>query len=234
MKETYQIVSLKDGTQDFAAIIQTLREIHSGKLKNDLRLINYYHEVPVSYPVVIEHVDAEMVDLKVHQSQSVVLAAQKQALLKSAAFPQGLGVHALTERVNVPKCAVTLGRFAYASIRADRRESVRVTVDGQVEATYQTDQQTVIGWLQDISLTGCALLSDSALPTGIADQGTARLTLDATCLSVPARLVNSRQKDGGYLHTFQIEVDKQADKVISQYIYNRQVQIIQALKEQFG
>lgn len=234
MKETYQIVSIRDGKQDTAAIIQTLREVQAGHLKNDLRLINYYHEVPISYPVTIEKVEGDTVDLKIHQAQSVVLGLQKQALLKSAAFPQGLGVHAMAEYVNIKNCFTTLGRFAYASIRADRRDTVRVTLDCHQDATYVAGEQSATGRLLDVSLSGIALLSPSPLPAGIADQGVARLTLGGTCLSLPARLVGSRMKESDHLHTFQIEVDKQADKVISQYIYSRQVEIIRTLKDQFG
>ncbi|MDY0301318.1 MAG: PilZ domain-containing protein [Trichlorobacter sp.] len=240
MKETYQLASIKDGKQDFTAIMEVLKDIHSGKRKNDLRLINYYHEVPVSYPISMEYVDSEMLDLKVNQAQAVVLSVQKQALLTSSSFPKELGVHAIVERVNVPKCAVTLGRFAYASIRAERREAVRVTVDERVEAVFEAVQeegrepQILDGNLNDISLTGFSMLSDCPLPSGIPEQGTARLTLANTCLSLPAYRISNRRAESGNLYMFRIDVDRQADKVISQYIYNRQVEIIHALKEQFG
>ncbi len=234
MKETYQIVSVKDGKQDLAAIIQTFREIQSGQKKNDLRLINYYHEIPVSYPVTIEGVEEDTVDLKVHQAQSMVLAMQKQALIKSAAFPQGLGVHAMVEHNSTKKCIAILGRFAYASIRAERRDSVRVAIEEKIHAEYQAEDQSVEGQLRDISLTGFALHSSTPLPAGIKEEGVARIPLGETVLVLPTRLIATVQKDDGYLHAFNFDVDKQADKIISHYIYNRQVEIIRNLKEQFG
>lgn len=240
MKETYQLVSLKNGTQDFTEIVEILKELHSGKRKNDLRLINYYHEVPVSYPISIEYVDAEMLDLKVNQAQAAVLSVQKQALLTSSSFPKELGVHAIVERVNIPKCAVSLGRFAYASIRAERREAVRVTVGDPIEAVFEAvaaedqEAQTIRGNLADISLTGFAMLSDADLPVGMPEEGVAKLTLADTCLSLSAQRISSRRSDSQNMYMFKINVDRQADKVISQYIYNRQVEIIHALKEQFG
>jgi len=234
VKETYQIVTIKDGKQDLAEIVQTFRNIKAGHHKNDLRLINYYHEIPVSYPVTIEGVEEDTVDLQVHQAQAMVLAIQKQALVKSSAFPPGLGVHAMVEHLSTKKCIAILGRFAYASIRADRRDSVRVAVEEKIIATYQAEDQSVEGRLRDISLTGFAMHSSTPLPVGIKEEGVARIPLGETVLVMPARLINSVEKDGGHLHAFKLEVDKHADKVISQYIYNRQVDIIRTLKEQFG
>lgn len=234
MKETFQIVSVKDGKQDFAAIFHVFQEMKAGRLKNDLRLVNYYHEVPISYPASIDGVEKDTIELSVHQAQSVVLNIQKQVLIKSAAFPQGLGVHAIVEMVNIKNSFAVLGRFAYASIRADRRGAVRVVVEKKAKSEFVADGQSIAGWLRDISLTGFAMESSEAAPVGLAEEGTARLNLEGIALSVPARLVGSRQIDTDYLHTFQIDVDKHADKLISQYIYNRQVDIIRSLKDQFG
>jgi len=234
VKETYQIVTIKDGKQDLAEIVQTFRNIKAGHHKNDLRLINYYHEVPVSYPVTIEGIEEDTVDLIVHQVQAMVLSMQKQVLIKSAAFPKGYGVHAMVEHLSIKKNVAILGRFAYASIRADRRESVRVAVEEKIIATYQAEEQTVEGQLRDISLTGFALHSPTPLPTGIKEEGVASIPLGETVLVLPTRLITTLQKDDGYLHAFNFNVDKHADKVISQYIYNRQVDIIRNLKEQFG
>lgn len=234
MKETYQIVSIKDGKQDLAAILQTFQDIKAGLKKNDLRLINYYHEVPVSYPVTIEGIEQDTVDLKVHQAQAMVLAMQRQTLIKSSAFPQGLGVHAMVEHNSVSKCITILGRFAYASIRAERRESVRVTIGEKTDAEYQAEDQSIEGELRDISLTGFALHSSKPLPTGIKEEGIARIPLGEALLVLPARLITTIHKDDGYLYAFNLDVDKQADKIISHYIYNRQVEIIRNLKEQFG
>lgn len=234
MKATYQIVNFKDSLHDGAAIVHTLRAMHDGLKRNDLRLINYHHEIPISYPVVIERIDQDMVDLQVHPNQAVVLSTQRQALLKSAAFPKGLGVHAIAEYVNIRNSFVTLGRFVYANIRAERRDTVRVAVEERTDAVYWADNQKAAGQLLDISLGGIALLSEAALPVGIAERGEIRFSLLGAPLEAPAQLVGSRRREGGYLHTFRIEVDTQTDLAISQFIYARQVEIIRDLKEKLS
>lgn len=234
MKDTFQLVNVKDGRQDFAEIYNTLKEIKEGRLKNDVRLVNYYHEVPISYPVTFGPVEKDTVEFEVNQAQAVVLGEQKQVLVKSSAFPQGLAAHAIVEFVNTKNSITVLGRFAYASIRAERRTSVRVTIEGRLMAEYAADDQSLSGRLRDISLTGCALLSSASRPAGISEDGVLRLNLEGVAIAVAAHLVNSVHIDDGYMHTFQLELDKTADKYVSQFIYNRQVDIIRTIKEQFS
>jgi len=233
VRETFQLVSIKDGKQDLEAILHILREIRAGRLKNDLKLLNYYHEVPISYAARIETIDADCIEVTAHQAQAVVLGLQKQALLTSALFPQGLGVHCFVEYVNVKNCLAVLGRFAYASIRAERRGAVRVSISGCMAATYTAETQSISGRADDISVSGVAIHNHQAVPTGISDSGILQLSIQGTELQLPATLIKSAENDDDFVHTFRFEPDKNADKVISQYIYSRQVEIIRQLKEQF-
>jgi len=233
VRETFQIVSIKDGKQDLESILHTLREMKAGRLKNDLKLLNYYHEVPISYSAKIDSIDADCIEVTAHQAQSVVLGLQKQVLLTSSSFPQGLGVHCFVEYVNVKNSFAVLGRFAYASIRAERRGAVRVKIDGFVPAAYTADTQTLSGRADDISVSGVAIHNQQSAPAGIPENGTLQLSVNGSDLILPSTLVKSAEKEGEFVHTFRFEPDKNADKVISQYIYGRQVEIIRQLKEQF-
>lgn len=232
MKETYQIVSVKDGKQDSADILQILRSIKAGGLPNDLKLLNYYHEVPISYGAKIDAIDADNVEVSAQQAQAVVLGLQKQCLMTSAHFPQGLGVHCFVEYVNVKNCFAVLGRFAFASIRAHRRAAVRVKVEESIQACYKAAGQEIRGQLNDISASGIALESQQESPVGLAESGSLTIVLQGKTFEIPAQHVKSRRHEEGFIHSFRIEPDKQADAQISQYVYSRQVEIIRQLKEQ--
>lgn len=231
MKDTYELVTQVNGKEDMLAILAVLRDIKAGVVKNDLKLLNYYHEVPVSYSAGLDIVEVDTVEMTVHQAQAAVLGLQKQTLLKSSHFPSGLGVHCFVEYVNVRNCMVVLGRFAYATIRADRRSAVRVKVGIHIPTTYQADQQTIIGELKDISVTGMAVISSESAPAGIADDGFLKLTLMGTSLMLKAVIIRSAALENGYLHTFRVELDPKLEGIISQFIYSRQVEIIRELKE---
>lgn len=233
MKDTYQLASIVDGQQDQAAILQILHRIKAGQIKNDLKLLNYYKEVPVSYPAKIDKIDGDCIEVLVQQAQSVVLGVQKQTLLRSDAFPNGLGVHCFVEYVNVKNCFAVLGRFAYAVIRADRRGAVRVYVDLPYPVSYLAEGQEVHGDLFDISLSGISFKTRSPLPSGLAASGMVRLNLQNCAILLPANHVKSSERDGMQLHAFTITPDQQADTLIAQFIYSRQVEIIRDLKDQF-
>lgn len=232
MKETYQVVSVKDGKQDAADILQVLRNIKAGSLSNDLKLLNYYHEVPISYGVKIDTIEADSIEVSAQQAQSVVLGLQKQCLMTSTHFPQGLGVHCFVEYVNVKNGFAVLGRFAYASIRAHRRAAVRVKVEERIPACYKAAGQEVHGQLNDISASGIALEGSHEAPAGLEESGFLTIVLQGKSLEIPAQHVKSRKHDECFIHSFRIEPDKQADAQISQYVYARQVEIIRQLKEQ--
>lgn len=232
MKDTYQIVTLVNGKEDTAAIVAVLRDIKAGTVKNDLKLLNYYHEVPVSYGVTIDSIEGDTVEFTVHPAQAAVLGLQKQTLMKSSHFPNGLGVHCFVEYINVRNRMAVLGRFAYASIRADRRAAVRVNVGAPpIMAQYQAGGQTFCGELKDISVTGLAVLASEEMPTGMPEEGMLTLSLMGNSLVVKAATVRSVVADAGRLQTFRIELDAKMEEIVSQFIYSRQVEIIRELKE---
>lgn len=233
MKDTYQIVTIKDGKQDMEAILKILRGIKEGLLKNDLKLLNYYHEIPISYATKIEKIDTDCIECSAHQAQSVALGLQKQTLLTSSAFPQGLGVHCFVEYINVRNCFAVLGRFAFASIRAQRRNAVRVRIEEYVPAVYNSEGQIIEGRAFDISVSGIALQTQQEKPAGLQNNGNLQLSIQGSEIQLPSILVASSKRDDYFVHTFTIEPDKRADNLISQYIYSRQVEIIRQLKEQF-
>lgn len=232
MKDTYQLVTQTNGKEDTAAIVAVLRDIKTGTLKNDLKLLNYHHEVPVSYGVTIDSIDGDAVEFTVHQAQAAILGLQKQTLMKSSHFPEGLGVHCFVEYINVRNRMTVLSRFAYAAIRADRRSAVRVRVgEPSVETAYQAEGQSVQGVLKDISVTGLAMVTPEELPTGIPETGTLTLNLLGNRLTVKATMVRSAAVGEGCLITFRIELDAKMEEIVSQFIYSRQVEIIRELKE---
>ncbi len=232
VEDTYQIVTQTNGKEDAAAIMAVLQAIKSGTVRNDLKLLNYYNEVPVSYGVTIDSIEGDAVELTVHQAQAAVLGLQKQTLIKSAHFPGGLGVHCYVEYINVRNRMAVLGRFAYAAIRADRRSAVRVKIgEPLIEAVFQAEGQSIKGMLKDISVTGLAVVTSEELPTGMPEQGVLTLELLGSRLAVQASIVRSAALNEGHLTTFRIELDAKMEEVVSQFIYSRQVEIIRELKE---
>ena len=230
--DIYRLVTVKDGTSDTAAIVKVFSDMAAGRLKCDLRLLNYYDEVPISYSSTVATVDKDSVELAVHEHQALIMKQDNNTLLKSRHFHNELGVHCYAAYVNVPKKTVILHNFAYAQIRAERREAVRVKVHGQPTVTFSYENVTIEGTMLNISGNGISMRSDVLPATGTDQTGLLFFSLSGTPLAVPGLFVRvTASGSDGHLCIFQMKPDRRSDTVIGQFIYQRQVEIVQQLKE---
>ena len=232
MSDLYHLVTIDDGKKDNDAILKVFGEILAGKLPNDLKLLNYYREVPVSFNASLENVAPDRIELKVHQNQAVVMKHEKHTLIKSDHFPGGHGVHAFVALANIDKGKAILNRFAYAQIRAERRGAVRVQLDEQVDGCFCTEDLSFSGRVKDISITGISLVSSEQVPFETHTEGSFSCSLNGSLLQVSARVVKTLGTDGLYTCICAIDADPKVESLISQFIYAKQVEIVRELKDQ--
>lgn len=230
MSDYYQIVQLGTAQADSDAILATLKRVQEGHLVNDIRLLNYYHEIPVSYGASVDYIEGDMVDLGVHQHQAVVMKLEKTTILKSRHFPHE--VIAKVFRSDITRCLVTLTNFAYGVVRAERRRFVRVAISDAVDVVFMTDTTTISGRMTDISVGGVSIQQDQengAIDIGC--RGIVRLSLMGTPLEMPARLIKILTDKKQFKYVFEMDISSREEGVISRYIFQRQVEIIRELKD---
>jgi c-di-GMP-binding flagellar brake protein YcgR len=230
MSDHYQLISKASAREDSAAIVAVLQKMHHGELSADLRLLNYYEEIPVSYPARIEFIEDDMVDVLVHQHQSVVMKLSKKTILKSQHFEHE--VLANVFRVDIGKTLATLTNFAYVVVRAERRRFVRVTVKDRFEVIFTDGERKLRGSLCDISLTGVAVVSvDGGNNFDTLTDGTLLLSLGDKPISLPSRLLKIDMAAGEQHYIFEFEASSRDEIAISHFIFQRQVEIIKDLKD---
>jgi hypothetical protein len=231
-KDVYNLATVNDGKSDSAAIVKVFSEMAAGRLKCDLQLINYYCEVPVSYASTITSVEKDSVELAVHEHQALVIKRDNGTLIKSKHFHNGLGVHCYAAYANIPKKLVVLHNFAYAQIRAERREAVRVNVLGTLPVTFSYENVNIEGNMDDISGSGISFHSRLVPATNTDQSGLLSFTLADTPLVVPGSFVRATPTENdGHICMFKMKPDRRTETIISQFIYQRQVEIIQLLKD---
>jgi len=229
MSDIYQRLQLVGEEEDCAEILAILAAMQTGKLKNDLRLLNFYMEVPVSYGAWVETVEEHSAELLVHQVQAVVIAKDKVAILKSSHFPKD--VVASVNYVNVEKSRVVLSKLGYALVRADRRMSVRVEMGGTINASFYTQDGKVEGKVHDMSLTGMSLKVEQDPGIPVSERGALVIALPTGTVEVAATLLKVMTVADHYRLVFEIEPSRPTELNISQFIFQRQVEIIKELKE---
>lgn len=232
MNDTYQRLQLTGEAQDTAEIIATLAAIRNGELKNDLRLLNFFREVPVSYGAEVLTVEPDAAELLVHQIQAVVIDQEKVTVLKSSHFRKD--VLAKVTYVNVEKSRVVLSKLGYAVVRADRRMSVRVELGISINASFFTQDEQVEGRLHDMSLTGVSIKVEQDPDIPVSEKGDLTVALPTGGITVPASLLKVIQNPDDCRLVFEIEPSRAAELSISQFIFQRQVEIIKELKEHPG
>lgn len=229
MSDVYQRVQLTGEEQDQEQILAVLAAMQKGKLKNDLRLLNFYREVPVSYGASVEGVEKDFAELQVHQIQAVVIAQTKTVILKSSHFPRD--VIAAVTYINVEKSRAIITKLGFGIVRADRRMSVRVEIGASLRGIFCTEVGEAEGTLHDMSVTGMSmkLSRDPGIP--VSQEGQLAIALPTEVIDVPASLLKVLPTRDDCRLIFEIQPSRHAELRISQYIFQRQVEIIKELKE---
>jgi len=232
MNDMYQLIQLAGEKQDRAQIMATLADIKAGRLKNDLKLLNFFREIPVSYGATVETMEDSSVELMAHQIQAVVISFEKVTVLKSSHFPKDVIANA--NYVNVEKSRIVLSNFSYALVRADRRMSVRVELSEPIYASFSACELTTGGRLHDMSLTGVSINVSEDPGIALSQTGELAVTLPIGTITVPASLLKTSTADDGFRLVFEIEATRATELSISKYILQRQVEIIRELKDHPG
>jgi hypothetical protein len=230
MKDTYHFFTVEDVQKDEKAILSVLQGIYDGNLNNDLRVLNYYKEIPVSYGAKISHIDSDLVEMEVHQHQAVVMFVEKMTFLKSAHFPHD--VVAKVYKANINKSIGLLHNFSYAQIRAERRRFVRVQVVDPLKLNFRRIDQNFDGRLIDISIGGLSLESTEKIDIDIDTAGILTAELTNGKLEMPARLLKIANVEDKWHYVFEVEASPRIEAAISQFIFQKQVEIIRELKDQ--
>jgi hypothetical protein len=232
MDAMYQRTRLAGEENDVPEILAVLSEIRKGRLPNDLKLLNFFRQMPVNYEATVLTVEENDAELLANQVQAVVISLDRMTVLKSSHFRSD--VIAKASYVNIEKSRVVLSSFSYAVVRADRRRSVRVELSDPIIASFTCPLGTVGGRLHDMSLTGIAINVSEKPEIPLAQKGVLAVTLPIGAIKVPASLLTVLAIKDGYRLAFQTGVTRATEANISQYIMRRQVEIIKELKNHPG
>lgn len=229
MFEHCTLLTVKDVRRDEASIIEILSAIQDHKLPNDITLLNFYREMPVSFAASIESIDRGVVQMKVHEMQVASMLAQKATFIRSGHLPHGVIANVL--RLRKQTCLAYLTQFSYVRIQADQRIYVRVKVSGKIDAAFSNDKHLVRGRIEDISFRGVAIKAPNGSVLEENAKGTVSIWLPDAKLDVPGKLLKMQDKD---LYVFELESDDKSEQALSQFIFQQQSQIIRELKDICG
>jgi len=221
--------------EDRAEILAGFLDIIKRGVRVSFRLLSYYKGLPISYPATIVELNNGILELDVHQQQTVAIERTRQVFIKCDYFDSAL--LAEVQSTDLRRMTAALKNFRYVDILAERRESLRLELEPQTAAEIIGDATKISGWLYDISLGGFSIRTAGHSPLG--KQAEVRLRIQVpnllqntlTAIETKARHVESIHEGDDDICRFSFHADAQSEATISRFIFQRQVEIIREIKE---
>ena len=139
-------------------IIEQLREIAARS--NQIRLLNVYQGVPISYPAAITAVTENTLRVQTGRYQLACLYLERETFIQSSHLPEILKAKVL--ELDLPAQEASLGSFELEQEQVGDRMVVRVQPKNPIESKIKTaDPQALVrGELADISGDGMGIFID--------------------------------------------------------------------------
>lgn len=203
--------------------------------RENLILFNTFKGVPIQNDAKIIHTTPASIVLKTEPIQEIAALHQKSVfIIQNRSFPYA--IHANIEQTVIKNNnLLVLSNLTFLKHTIQQRQSLRVTPMSTILATLHFDTKVIKTKLFDISIGGLSLIYDHALP--LQEAKVLKITLSLPLpqrldpIEISVKLIYSAKFETYYKFQFISILDKQEEKIISQYISTRQLQIIKELKE---
>jgi hypothetical protein len=229
MQTYYKLLPSADVRKDEESIIEVLSAVKDDRIGNDLKLLNYYREVPINFGASIDHIEKGMVELTVHQLQATLMQQQKETLIRSSHFRND--VVAKISKAGAEQSFAFLTAFSYVQILSDHRANIRVEVSENVEVAIRAGLLQQQGRLKDISIGGVAIIAPEK--QGIDENARVKLTfsLRGHGVDIPGTVLRVVDEPPRKSYVIQFTPDSKSEEIISHFVFQTQSEIIRELKE---
>lgn len=221
--------------EDQAEIMSILKTAFEQNKKTELQLLNYYKGMPVSFKANIAGIDKGALDLDINPQQAVAISAEHYTFIRSKIFKHD--VVAKAQYVNIRRKAVLLREMCYVEILAERRNNIRLKLDPPIKAVFNSSTGVLRGQLTEMSMGGAVMVSEQPVDEVIGEEAKLLFMVPdidqgmTYNVKLPAKLVNINDETKPTQYRFSIAEDRINDRLVSKYLFQRQIEIIRELKD---
>lgn len=227
----------KSFDEDQADILSIIKAEIDKSFNLEVQLINYYRGLPVSYKARVVGIDKNALDLDVAPEQAVAMSTERYTLIRSKMFKYP--ILAKAQYVSVKHKAVSLRKLCYVEILAERRMHIRLELDPPIKAVFNSSSGIIRGKLIELSMGGAVMSVTQPFNEVIGEDNILSIMVPDTeqntvyNIKMPSTLVDVADGSNKARHIrLSLSADDRiSDRVISKYLYHRQVDIIRELKE---
>jgi hypothetical protein len=218
----------------YTEILAQLEQLsESGK---NVKLLNVFKGIPVSYEASIRRMDGLLVEFNVHRYQVLCLEIEKQTIIQDGGLLSPIKADVLT----VDKFLNTayLYNFTYASQTVGLRSTIRVQPEHPIEVQIARQNLRMRGTLIDISLEGAGMqltlvafvYGARTLTKGTTTKVSLLVPGEKTELQLPGTVSYIIRQKEFYRLGISARPDLESKRILSQYITQRQVAIWRELR----
>nr|CRH06797.1 conserved protein of unknown function (include C terminal PilZ domain) [Candidatus Magnetococcus massalia] len=193
---------------------------------------NVYKGVPISYESeILDIYDvSEQVVLKLHRYQSFVVGEERFTMIKDEALPFPIQADVVSLQRDCHE--VKLENLRFASGGAGGRATVRVKPAEPVPMTVLGDGRKIKATLLDISATGMGVLTTDT-PISVDHKVDVNIELEkGQNLALHGIVMMEKEHaNGEIMMGINIQPDTNADVFISQYVYQRQAEVVREIQQ---
>jgi len=230
----YNNVVMVSHADDQQSIIGLMNNIYAADPTAEFTFLNIYKELPITSSSKIFELKGNSVEFVTSATQFSIMNETHEVLIQSNLLAKS--VIGKVKELDNRRMQVTLGDFSYAEVHSDQRSSVRVRLKLPMQLQMVVDGNNLSGVINDISLGGVLVrtFSGSFLEKAKSIAIKIKLLHNATHevmeALIPSRLVRIEKKDMEARCAMVFEHTPQSEKVLSTFIYQRQLEIIKELK----
>jgi hypothetical protein len=235
LSHSYHTKIKKSLDDDRATIVAGFQDILKRGVRTSFRLLNYYKGLPISYPATMVEINNGILELDVHQQQTVAIERTKLVFIKCDYFDSA--ILAEVQSADVRRMTASLRNFRFVEIMAERRDALRLELDPPTEAEISRDTAKLSGKLFDISLGGFSIRTSERCPAGKAEEVRLRVMVPNLLQNTAVRIdtvachLDTTDEGNDFICRFSFQADAQSEATISRFIFQRQVEIIREIKE---
>jgi hypothetical protein len=193
-------------------------------------LLNVFKGVPVTCTARIQSVQEDRAIFEVNPPESTSLMWERNTWIQASRLFEA--VKARVDKFDILSGMTELSSFQYAGSRLGERSSVRVEPKETLRVSIETQNQSIVGTMADISSIGVGVYVyplEAEHPFRRAEEVVLSLRLPDTNINIPGK-VRSLNKIGDYLRvSFNFLPNHPENAAIAAYIIARREEILNEL-----
>jgi hypothetical protein len=235
MEDYCDIVDRSTYDANIQEIMRIFKAILSGQASNDLKLLNYYKGVPISYKTSLVEVENDTITLELHPNQVAAVGKTLKTFITSSNFRKDILADVFV--LSPGQQEVCLRNFIYTDVLSLKRNYIRIDMDEPTDTQIKIEDEVVIGKLLDVSLVSIAVaLPDEVVlapetRVGVTMRLPSRSNSASVDIQAEALYLKRVETQNFCKYVFTLVESKLNESFLSQYLMQRQMEIMKEIKE---